>query len=283
MKKIFLSLLLAASVTGFAQKVSNKLTFQKGQKLEITTNMNMATTMVMGETTGNTVTTEVYDVKDVAASGATLEKSTKNMKLNFSLMGQEKSFDSDKPEDLKGDLGEPLKKMLDTKAEFTVDGTGKIVAVKAAESKKKDESNQNMMGMFMSQMNMGSAPPKAGAASFFKILPDYEVGKGDSWSDTSSYNGSNFKNTYTVKDITETDVVLDYTTGGDFTTKQEMMGMSLESKGNTKSNGTITLDRKTGILKQKTATSTTESNTNVAGQEMASTAKITTVTTVKTL
>jgi hypothetical protein len=284
MKKIFLPFLLAATLNGFAQKISNKLNFQKGQKLEIVTNMNMTTEMVMGETTGSTTTTEVYDVKEVTPTGATIEKSTKNMKLTFSLMGQEKSFDSDKPEDLKGDLGEPLKKILYTKAEFTVDETGKITAVKADESKKKkEEAGQNMMGMFMSQMNMGSAPPKVGTASFFKIMPDYEVSKGDSWSDTTSANGNNSKSTYTVKEITEADVLLDYISSGDFTTKQEMMGMSMESKGTIKMNGTITIDRKTGLMKQKTSTNTTETSTNVSGQAMASTSKITTVTTVKTL
>lgn len=284
MKKIFLPLLLAASVSGFAQKVSNKLSFQKGQKLEIITNMNMNTEMMMGETTGNTVTTEVYDVKDVTASGTTLEKSTKNLKLTFSLMGQEKSFDSDKPEDLKGDMGEPLKKLMDAKFEFTVNGSGKITAVKEDAAKKKKDDSQNMMGMMMSQMNMGSsAPPIVGTASLFKILPDYEVGKGDSWSDTTTLNGNSFKNNYTVKDITETEVLLDFTTAGDFTAKQEMMGMTMESKGKTKLNGTITIDRKTGLLKQKTTINATETNTNMAGQEMASTTKMTTVTTVKSL
>jgi len=284
MKKVFLPILLLAGLTGFAQKVSNKLTFQKGQKLEITTNMNMTTEMVMGETTGNTVTTEIYEVKDVTPSATTLGRSTQKMKMNFSIMGQEKSFDSEKPEDLKGDLGEPLKKILDAKSEFTIDASGKITAVKADDSKKKkDDASPNMMGMFMSQMNMGSAPPKEGTASFFKILPDYEIGKGDSWSDTTSLNGSSFKNTYTVKDITDTDVLLDYVGSGNFTTKQEMMGMSLESKGKTALTGTITVDKKSGLMKQKTTANTTETTMQVSGQEIASTSKITTVTTVKSL
>jgi hypothetical protein len=283
MKNIFLSFLLAAGVSGVAQKVSNKVSFKTGQKLEITTNMNMTTQMMMGETTGSTVTTEVYDVKEAGDNGATLEKSTKSMKLTFSLMGQEKSFDSDKPEDLKGDLGEPLKKILDTKAEFTVDPTGKIIAVKEGTARKKDDNSQNMMSMVLSQMNMSTATPKAGMASLFKLLPGYEVGKGDKWTDTTVVDGKNFRTDYTLKEITESDVILDYVSSGEFATKQEMMGMTLDSKGNLKSNGTITLDRNTGLLKQKTSSNTTESTMNVAGQEMASTAKISTVTTVKVL
>ncbi len=136
MKKILLLILVTATVNGFAQKISGKLNFQKGQKIEVTNNMNMATTMMMGEMTGSTVNTEVYDIKEVSETAATLEKSVKNMKINFSMMGQEKSFDSDNPNDLKGDLGQPLKKILHSRHEFTVDAFGKITAVKAEEGKK---------------------------------------------------------------------------------------------------------------------------------------------------
>lgn len=284
MKKIFLPLMIAVSLSGFAQKASNKLSFQKGQKLEITTNMNVTTEMMMGETTGNTITTEVYEIKDVAATGTTLEKSTKNMKFNMSLMGQEKSFDSDKPEDLKGDMGEPLKKILDTKVEFTVDESGKITAVKEEATKKKKEDNgANMMTMFLSQMNPSAAAPKVGNASQFKFLPDYEVGKGDTWVDSSAVNGNAFKTVYTVKDITAGEVLLDFNGEGKIATTQEMMGMTMEIKGTVKSNGTVTLDKATGLLKQKTATTHTDTSTSVSGQDIASTSKMTAVTTVKTL
>jgi hypothetical protein len=284
MKKFLLPILLSVTVSGFAQKVSNKLSFQKGQKLEVTINMNMKTEMTMGETSGNTITTELYNIKDVGASSATLEKSIKNIRLNFSLMGQEKKFDSDNKEDMNSDMGEPLKKVIETKNEFTVDGSGKITAVKEDEVKKKKEDNsKDMMGMFMSQMNVGTAPPIAGNASLFKVLPDHEVGKGDTWTDTSSINGNRFKTVYNLKDITATDIVVDFTGDGNINSKQEMMGMSMDIKGTIKTSGTVTIDKATGLMKQKTAISTTETNSNIAGQDINSTTKMTSVTTVKTL
>lgn len=284
MKKFLLPILLAVTVSGFAQKVSNKLSFQKGQKLEVTINMNMKTEMVMGETSGNTITTELYDVKDATASSATLEKSIKNIRLNFSLMGQEKKFDSDNKEDLNSDMGEPLKKVIETKNEFTVDGSGKITAVKEDEVKKKKEDNsKDMMGMFMSQMNVGTASPITGNASLFKVLPDYEVVKGDTWTDTSSINGNRFKTVYNLKDITASDILVDFTGDGNINSKQEMMGMSMDIKGTIKTSGTVTIDKVTGLMKQKTTISTTETNSNIAGQDINSTTKMTSVTTVKTL
>src|SRR5215207_7926651 len=102
MKRVFLPFLFFIAISGSAQKVSGKLHFQKGQKLEVVTNMNATTEMMMGESTSSSVGTEVYEVKDVADANATLDRSMKKVKLNLSIMGQEKSVDSDNPEDLKG-------------------------------------------------------------------------------------------------------------------------------------------------------------------------------------
>jgi hypothetical protein len=62
-----------------------------------------------------------------------------------------------------------------------------------------------------------------------------------------------------------------------------MMGMSVAVKGNVKTNGAITLDRATGLLKQKTVTNITETASNLNGQEMNINSKSTSVITVKSL
>jgi hypothetical protein len=281
MKKFVLPCLLLIAINGTAQKVTGKLNLQKGQKLEIVTNMNSTTEMMMGESTNSSVGTEVYEVKDIAGTNAVLERSMKKLKLNLSIMGQEKSIDSDNPEDLKGMIGEPIKELLNTKNEFTIDANGKIVAVKGESKKKKDDNG--MMGMFMQQMNMGAAAPETGSPSVFKILPDYEVGKGDTWADTVAAAGNVIHTSYTLKDITDAEILLDFTSNGKIDTKQQMMGMSAEVKGTVQSSGAITLDKATGILKQKTVTTKTESAVNMNGQEMNTNSKVTSVITVKSL
>lgn len=279
MKKLLLPFLLVVAIGSSAQKVSSKLVFQKGQKLEIVSNMNTTTEMMMNESNNNAISTEVYEVKDVAGNNITLERSMKKIKMNISIMGQEKSIDSDNPEDLKGMLGEPIKDLLNAKNEFTVDAAGKIVAVKGGDKKK--SADNGMAGMFLQQMNLGSALPAVGAASFFKVLPDYEVGKGDSWTDTISASGTSVKTVYTLKDITDNEIQIDYVSDGKVDTRQEMMGMNIDVKGTIKSNGAITLDRATGLLKQKTITNKTETASNLGGQEMNINSKSTTVVTVK--
>jgi len=281
MKKIALSLFVLAAISTSAQKINSKLNFQKGQKIEVMTNMNASTEMMMGESSSSSVSTEVYEVKDVAAENTTLERSMKKLKMNLSIMGQEKSIDSDNPDDLKGMLGEPIKELVNTKNEFTVDAKGKIIVVKGEDKKKK--ADNGMMGMFMQQMNMGNAAPATGSPSVFKVLPDYEVGKGDSWVDTAAAAGNVMITSYTVKDITDSEILLDFTGDGKLDTKQDMMGMSIEAKGTIKSNGSVVIDKATGLMKQKTVTTITDSNANFNGQELNTKNKTTAVITVKSI
>ena len=279
MKKIVVSFLFFAAFNSQAQKVSGKLSFQKGEKLEMTSNINTTAETPMGENSGSTITTTVYDIKDASAAGATVEQSTKKMKMSISVMGQDKTIDSDNPEDLKGTFGQPVKEMLNKKTEFTIDANGIITAVKE-EDKKKSDGN-DMSAMFMQQMSPATALLKSGRASFFKILPAYEVGKGDSWLDSMTLEGVVTNITTTVKDITASEIILDYVGNGKIDTKKEMMGMSVDMKGNTKSNGTMTLDKATGLLKQKTDTMISDMTANMSGQEMNIKTKVTTVTTLK--
>lgn len=277
MKKFFLPLFLFAAASVSAQKLTGKLSFQNGQKLEVVTTSNTTTEMMMGESASTATTTELYEVKSTADAGTTVERSMKKLKLNLSIMGQEKSIDSDNPEDLKGMIGEPIKDLLNTKNEFVIDGNGLIIAAKDAEKK---SGGNDMMGMFLQGMNMGSGLAK-GSKSFFASLPAYEVGKGDSWKDTTDMGGTSTVTTYSVKDITDTEVLLDFVSAGNIDSKQEMMGMSVSVKGTVKSNGTVIVDKATGLPKQKNITSVTDSAATVSGQEMNTKATTTAVITVK--
>lgn len=282
MKQIFLPLFLAIAVSASAQKVSNKLSFQSGQKLEVTTNMNMTTSSMLGETTGNVINVEEYTVSNASATEASLQKAAKKMKLSFSLMGKDYTIDSDNKEDLEGQFGGPIKEMMQQKYEFTVDANGKITNVKA--DKKKSDDGGSMLGMMMPGMNAAAAVPAVGNPSVFKFLPEgREVGKGDTWTDSISTADNQTKTTYTIKDITDAEVLLDFTEDGKVKATQSAMGMSVDVTSTSKSTGTVRLDKATGLLKQRTATTDTESNMNMGGREMSSTMKITAVTTVKSL
>ena len=282
MKKLFFLGLLAIAVSSSAQKVSNKINFQPGQKLEVTTNMNLSSQSMLGESSGNSISIDEYNIATANANEATIQKAVKKIKLSFSFMGKDYSIDSENKQDMEGQFGDPIKQILQQKFEFTVDASGKITAVK--EDKKKDNASSGMLGMMMPGLDVAAAVPKAGSNSVFKFLPDgREVGKGDSWVDSVNTPDNKATTTFTVKDMTDTEVLLDYIQNATVKGTQSAMGMSVDVNSVSKTTGVITLDRNTGILKQRTATTDTESNMNLGGREMSSTMKSTAVITVKTL
>jgi hypothetical protein len=284
MKKILLPLFLAATICSSAQKVSNKLIFQNGQKLEVTTNMNMTTESMMGESTGNVINIDEYAIANSSAEETTIQKAAKKMKLSFSLMGKDYTIDSDNKADMEGQFGEPIKKIIEQKYEFTIDGSGKIIRVKTDEKKKKNDDASGMMGMMMPGMDAAAALPIAGNPSVFKFLPDgREVAQGDTWTDSINTADNQTRTTYVAKGITDSEILLDFTQDGTTKTSQSAMGMNIDATATSKTTGTVTLDRASGIIKQRTATTNTQSTMNLGGREMNSTLKMTTVTTVKTL
>ncbi|HVE60897.1 MAG TPA: hypothetical protein VNA26_03710, partial [Chitinophagaceae bacterium] len=87
MKQLFLVAAIAFSTTGFAQKINNKLTFQKGQKLEMTSKVNAVISMeMMGQAMESKIDatiTRLFDVEDASNNGATIEHKVKRIQMNF--------------------------------------------------------------------------------------------------------------------------------------------------------------------------------------------------------
>mgnify|MGYP003576001192 FL=1 len=278
-------MLLAFSVAAQAQKGTNKLQFQKGQKLEVTTQVaSVATQELMGQTMDVNVAATLnhsYDVEDVTNAGAVIEHKVKRLQLNFEGMGQSQKFDSENEADMKGDMGKAAEKSLKNKYKMTVDPTGKVVSVTT------DDDNPNtpgggadMMGQMLSQLSLGLEVPKVGDAVPFSILPaSGDVAKGTTWTDSAT-NGDKGINRYTITHLTANEVLIDV--AGESTTKkvQDMQGMEMTINTNNKMTGKITLDKKSGLLKQRTLTTEATGSVDVAGQSIPITNKLTITTTV---
>lgn len=288
MKKIILFASLIISVSAYSQKINNQITFQKGQKLEITTQMNRSSTQeIMGRSMESTISATyatIYDVNDVTNNTATIESKVKRIKFDMSLFGRNENFDSDNAEDMKDGIGKMMSKSLESKYTMTVDAAGAVNAVKQDDEKNKKaksaDAAEGMMGMMMGRMGMGGAP-KAGDATIFKILPNKEIGKGESWVEESNDEAGAKKTNYLITDITETEILIDFTEESTLVTKQQMMGQEAAIDMKAKSNGKIILDKATHLLKQKTFVTTSEETINAAGMTMPSSSKITTTITVK--
>lgn len=277
MKKVFLILAVFTSLVSSAQKASNKLTFVKGQKIEVVTNTNVQAESMMGPASGTISIADVYAVNDIAENSVSLTKMPRQMKINFRSGSQEMKLDSDNPKDLSGPLGDPIKEIMSLKPEFTIDASGKVIGVKKDEKKKESAAEGGMLAMMMPGMNMAAAQLKEGSPSIFQVLPNREVTLGDTWTDSLNADGNESITVYKVKNITDKEIVLDFQATGSTATSQSLMGQTIKMNGTTKGSGTVILDKASGILKQKTITSTTETAMNFGGQEMTSTAKTTSV------
>jgi hypothetical protein len=273
MKKFIVPAILLCSLAVQAQKASNKLQFQKGQKLEVSTTVKSASQMMGQSIDINIASTRLLDVQNVTGGNATIANKVKRLQVAFDGMGQQKNFDSDKEEDRDSEMGKNFEKGLKNSFTMTVDPYGKVTAVKADagnpnngnDSSSQEDIMSSLMGGIMEGFNL----PEVGDATEFAILPANEVRKGESWTDTTAAEKDIVrKATYTVADINSNDIVVDYTEEVATKTTKENMGMQVDIDKKDKNTGKITLDRKTGLLKQKTITTETTGTASVMGQEI---------------
>jgi hypothetical protein len=282
MKKTLTVALVALAVNASAQKISNKISFPQGAKLEMITQSNAVVSMdMMGqamETKINATFTRLFDIEKVNNGAATIEHKMKRVQMNFETpMAGSQTFDSENEADMKGEGGKMAEKALKNKYTITVDPTGKVTAVVA------DDDNPNKPGADgadaanpLEGMLDGIGLPKVGDATEFRILPEREVSKGESWTDTTG----GIKKTYTLVDVSDTDLIISFNGEGKTERKQEANGMEISISQNDKYTGRLVIDRKTGILKQKSENIDSEGLMEMMGQSVPMKTKATRNTTI---
>lgn len=286
--KRFISLTIAAAFVLYAgaQKVSANLKFTKGQQIQVQSQTKaLGSQEAMGQTIEMNVTndfTQVFEVVDATPQQTTLKLITRRVASSMEGMGQSMTMDSDKKEDLDGQMGPFLKDLLAKKYELVISNTGKIVASKeVTDSSATTAEGSEQVASAMSAMGMGSAAPETGENSVFFTLPAKEVQKGDSWTDTSVVKGGREIGTYTIDEITPTEILINYTGTSTTNMKGEMMGMEMVTNLNNKITARITVDKASGLLKEKNLTTDSEGTVDVMGQSIPVTNKSTTLITVK--
>ncbi|HEX2534020.1 MAG TPA: DUF6263 family protein [Chitinophagaceae bacterium] len=299
MKRIFLLASLLITLGAQAQKASKKsrsaattgqtdrrITFQPGQKLEMVSEVNGSIAQEMGgqsmdmKMTGKVIRS--YDVESVTDTAARLEHKVKRVQFSFEGMGQAQSFDSENEADLKSDLGKSVEKGLKNKYSVQVDGLGTVRSVQS------DDDNPNTagapgadpMGNMLSQFAGAMELPKPGDRTPFQVLPARgALVKGFTWTDSLKREEQGLA-TYTVADITDNEILIDFTEDGRTEKTQEASGVEIKVSMKTRSTGRITLDRKSGLLKEKTSTSEGNGFVEAMGQNIPMQTKFTAVTRV---
>ena len=254
-------LMMVLTLTAQAQKVTGKLVFQPGQTLTVTTKSSMSNLVsAMGqeiELKSESTVDQQYRITNTTEESHTLSQEIKRIRMSSEGMGNNITFDSDNEKDMKGQFGAPVKDMLSNKTNMVIDATGNtLMTMKTDSIKSPAMEGMSMLSQFIGGMSEITDPPKQGEASFFKVLPATEVGKGDGWTNTIDRNGNKIEEAYSVAEINDNHIILNYLSNSSSSRVQENMGMEVTINLKDKTEGKITVDRKTGIVKEKALTTT---------------------------
>jgi hypothetical protein len=168
-----------------------------------------------------------------------------------------------------------LEKSIKNKYSMSVDPTGIIVSVKADDDNPNTEAkSEDMMANMMGQFAEGLQIPKSGDVISLKVATSGDFAKGKSWTDSLSGEEKGVVK-YTVANVTSSEVLIDYISEGTTKKKQEVgAGMEMDVNLKNKTTGTIILDKKSGLLKQRTVESEGEGTMEVMGQSIPMKSKI---------
>ncbi len=270
----------------FSQKVASKLKFDQGQVFEIDMKTN---TTISQQAMGQAIDFKVdanashsYTVTNATDDNTTLKHQVQHILFSFDGMGQKRKVDSKEEKDLNGQFGKPIKDLLDKKYDIVIDPTGKVMmAIPEKINLAETDSRMAIITTMLKDVTDLVQPPQKGAASFFKILPDTETGKGEPWTNSYTNQHGKFDEAYTISDINDSTIVVDFVTSSITVSKAEMMGSETTTTMNNKSTGKIIIDRVTGIMKEKTITTESNGNTEASFGTLPVTSKTTIVIKVK--
>jgi len=270
-------LLITASV--FSQ-ATGRLVLNKGQKFEVETKGNSVMSQeMMGQTmeiTADIKSLSSMEVNDASPEKYNLTNTLTKMKMNMSLMGQDMSFDSDKKEDLDGEMGAGFKDVLNKPKELIVNGLAQTIpdtTTKTGTSAKEKNPMETMMAGIL-----GSSGPEVNPA--FEIIPATAI-KGYSWTDSTTSPEITRITTYTVKDVKGNEAIVVFDGILNTVTTNEMQGMPVKTTQAGTVKGEMLVDVATGILKEKKTTVESKGTLEMMGQQVPMTSKLSFTTTVK--
>ncbi len=270
-----------------AQVVSGKLIFKQDQAFSIDMKIStIITQQVMGNAIdfvaeGNAL--HNYKVTGITPDNTTLHHQLNKIKFEFKGMGQERSFDSENEQDMAGPFGEPVKEILIKTYDMTIDPNGKVIRIQPEKMVplKSDERLTIVLQMLKDIFEV-VYPPQKGESSFFKILPARPTEKnGESWTDSLQKENGKYITHYTLTDITDSTLIVDFNSTAVTITNAMMMGRETTTTTNSTSSGRIILDKSTGIVKEKSITTTSNGTTEAMGGTLPMTAKTTIIILVK--
>ena len=297
---MFFVAMIFAIATGCSPKITNNTNSQKdetkqeetsggikltsGQKYVVETKLTTTSNTEMQgqsmESNADISSTYKIEVNDVTADNYNMTNSMSSIKMNMNAMGQNMNFDSDKKEDLDGEMGSTVKNFINKPNPVVMDRSGNIIMSKETDSVKEETAN-NQTAMILKQMG-DPAEQGYGAKMAFIAIPK-NAKTGTSWTDSTSKDGVTRITNYTVKEINGDTATLSISGTEKRETKMEMQGMEINTNTNGKFTGEEIVNITTGVISQNNTTAEASGTIKVMGQEIPTSVKATSATTVKPL
>jgi hypothetical protein len=285
MKKItfFIAATLAVPAMMFAQN-SGTVKLTNGQKYSVENKITTSSTSEMQgqsmETTADVTTVYNIEVNDIKDENYSMTNKIAAVKLNMNTMGQNINFDSDKKEDMDGQMGASFKDIINQPKPVTMDKGGNIILSNNTDTSNMKESS-SQTDMILKQLGDPQIIGYGAKMAFVAIPANAKAGT--AWKDSTSTNGVTRVTNYVIKGIENG--IATITVSGTETrdTKMEMQGMEINTKTTGTFSGEQTADVNTGIINQNNLTADAKGTISVMGQEIPTTVKATSTTTVKTL
>jgi hypothetical protein len=279
--------ILSAPFCLTAQTVDGKVKLQQAQQIAITLETK---TTIAQQAMGQSIDFNVdagslhqYNVTNTTEDNHSLRHTVKRISFKFDGMGQKQAFNSDNPKDLNGQMGKPVKELLDKKYDMIIDPYGKVkLAMPESFPNKETDSRMAIISSMMKEVVEVVQPPKAGKSSFFRVIPEKEGGVkvGESWTESGATLTDKYETTYVLTAVTDSTVLVDFTGTANTVTKAEMMGSETTTTLSHKLSGKIILDKATMIIKEKTTTTESTGTTESTFGNLPLTSKSTSVITV---
>ncbi|MBK9299444.1 MAG: hypothetical protein IPN14_02150 [Bacteroidetes bacterium] len=274
MKKIIIASILILSFQSMqAQERASKLLLVKGQKIKIKSIDTSDIKQKRGEesmdmkTLSNAETEMV--VLEVKENGYLATTSLKKINVDFEGFGQKMQYDSENPGKQEGMMAEQLKNAINKLDTIQLDFEGKKIEDEEGDDPKKGRGKGGRGGMMRMMNQAGTNVENA-----FLLIPA-EAKEGNGWKKDATKDGMRTQTIYFVEKIDGPIAIVSFKkkTKGTIT-RSGGQGGEMKIESDNLSNGMITVDMTSGVVKSYTETTNTNSKTNMMGQDMPSTGTV---------
>jgi hypothetical protein len=257
MKKTTLSIAFVLSIS-ILTNAQNSINLSQGQKVHLLNkSLNSIKQNAMGQDIE--IKSDVSLDIDVEVKTTTpdilLTHTIKRVQLKSEGMGNSMVFDSDKKEDRENQVGQLLNGTLNKPLDFHISSVGVPIENKHADAA--FEAAKNVLGD-IDELNteLVVAIPKS-------------INVGAQWTDMQNKDANNkSKIDYTVKSIANDEAVLSFSGSIDKKQNKTLQGMEATVTANTITSGELTVNIKTGLIKEKKSEYSSKGTTEIMGQNI---------------